>query len=331
MYWRYIERASVEKGRKAAFEANERRHSALPKKIFDKRATDYTRRTKLCYTVSMKKIIVPAYSKINITLGVGEPDEERGLHQIDSVMQTIELHDTVHLSVRRDKECTTNLEWEEGVEDNALRAARLFVDTFDTNGVDIVVDKEIPVGKGLGGSAADAAAVLSGMAVLFNVDTGALLPLAAEIGSDVSFLLFRGLARVTGYGEAVQILPPLPLMYALLIIPDASVSTAEAYEGYDGMGKKPNAIYTDEILSLLQSERNTKLYQSNHFYSVCSTRCPAIANATKALQDLRSLHIAMTGTGSCVYALYNRLDYAEEKRDALIEAGWNVKLCRLVD
>ena len=279
----------------------------------------------------MKKIIVPAYSKINITLSIGELDEERGLHQVDSVMQTIELHDTVHLSVRRDKECTTNLVWEEGVEDNALRAARLFVEQFDTYGVDIVVDKEIPVGKGLGGSGADAAAVLTGMAVLFNVDTGALLPLAAEIGSDVPFLLFRGLARVTGFGEKVEILPPLPLMYALLVIPEPSVSTAEAYEAYDALAKKPNAIYTDEIMSLLMAERNSKLYQSNHFYAVCSTRCPTVANAIKALQDLRSLHIAMTGTGSCVYALYNRLDYAEEKRDALIEAGWNVKLCRLVD
>ena len=279
----------------------------------------------------MKKIIVPAYSKINLTLTVGELDEERGLHAIDSIMQTIELHDTVHLTARRDKECTTNLTWEEGVEDNALKAARLFVDTFDTFGVDIVVDKEIPVGKGLGGSAADAAAVLSGMAVLYNVDLGALLPVAAEIGSDVTFLLYRGLAHVTGFGETVEILPPLPLMYALLVIPAESVSTPEAYAGYDAMGKKPNPVYTDEVMSLLRAERNSKLYQNNNFYAVCSTRCPAIANATKALQDMRSLHIGMTGTGSCVFALYNRLDYAEQKRDALLEAGWDVKLCRLID
>lgn len=291
----------------------------------------YTRRQKLCYTVSMKKIVVPAYGKINLTLTVGPKDEELGLHQIDTVMQTIDLHDTVHLSVRRDKECTTNLVWEEGVEDNALRAARLFVDTFDTPGVDILVVKEIPVGAGLGGSAADAAAVLLGMGILFGQDVTALAPLAAQLGSDVPFLLYRGLARVTGYGEQVQILAPLPLMYALLVIPKETVSTADAYLGYDGMGKKPTPVYTDEVMNLLRAERNSKLYQCNNFYAVCSTRCPSIAAATKALQDLRSLHVAMTGTGSCVYALYNRLDYAEEKRNALLEAGYDARLCRFAD
>lgn len=279
----------------------------------------------------MKKINVLAYGKINITLSIGERDEERGLHEIDSLMQTIDLHDTVYLAARRDKDCTTNLTWEEGVEDNALRAAKAFVAAFDTNGVDIVVQKEIPVGKGLGGSAADAAAVLLGMSVLYGVDTAALMPLAAELGSDVTFLLYRGLARVGGFGEKIQLLPTLPLMYALLVIPEESVSTVEAYEGYDGMGKKPNPVNTDEILSLLRAERNTKIYQCNNFYGVCSTRCPAIGAATKALQDLRSLHIAMTGAGSCVYALYNRLDYAEAKRDALLEAGYDVRLCRFVD
>jgi 4-diphosphocytidyl-2-C-methyl-D-erythritol kinase len=279
----------------------------------------------------MKKFIVPAYSKINITLTVGALDQETGLHEIDTIMQTIDLHDTVHLSARRDKTCTCNLVWEEGVEDNALKAANLFVATFDTKGVDIVVEKEIPVGKGLGGSSADAAAVLKGMATMFGVDMDALVPLAASIGSDVPYLLTRGLCRVTGYGERVEILPPLPLMYALLVIPEQSVSTADAYQAYEAMAKKPNPIYVDEVMGLLMEERNSKLYQTNNLYSVCSTRCPAIANAVKALQDLRSLHISMTGSGSCVYALYNRLDYAEEKRDALIEAGYDVKLCRLID
>ena len=279
----------------------------------------------------MKKLIVPAYGKINICLTVGALDEERGLHEVDTVMQTIELHDTVHLSVRRDKECTTNLVWEEGVEDNALKAARLFVDTFDTKGVDVVVDKEIPVGAGLGGSAADAAAVLAGMSVLFGIDMQALYPLAAQLGSDVSFLLTRGLGRVSGFGDKVEVLEPLPLMYALLVLPEQTVSTPEAYKAYDELGKKPGPVNTDEVLSLLRAERNTKLFQCNNFYAVCSTRCPAIAAATKVLQDLRSLHIAMTGTGSAVYALYNRLDYAEEKRDALLADGYNVKLYRLVD
>ena len=301
------------------------------KKIMDKIPRGYTSPRKICYTVFMKKINVLAYCKINITLSVGEKDEERGLHRIDSLMQTIDLHDTVHLSARRDKECTTNLAWEEGVEDNALRAAKRFVEAFDTTGVDIVVDKEIPVGKGLGGSSADAAAVLVGMAILYGVDTTEILPIAAEIGSDVPFLIYRGLARVGGFGEEIDLLPPLPLMYALLVMPKESVATAEAYEGYDALGKKPNPVNTDEILSLLRAERNTKIYQCNNFYGVCSTRCPAIGTATKALQDLRSLHIAMTGTGSCVYALYNRLDYAEEKRDALLEAGYDVRLCRFVD
>lgn len=279
----------------------------------------------------MKKIIVPAYSKINICLTIGEKDEERGLHRIDSIMQTIELHDTVQLSVRRDKACTCNLTWPDDVTDNALRAAELFVAAFDTMGVDIEVRKEIPVGAGLGGSAADAAAVLRGMAMLYNVEDDKLPPLAAQLGSDVPFLLQRGLAHVTGFGEEVEILPPLPLFYALVVVPKETVATAEAFAAYDGMGKKPTPIYIEEVMKLLTAERNTKLYQTNNFYPVSSTRCPAIAGAVKALQDLRSLHISMTGSGSAVYALYNRLDHAMEKRDALLEAGFDARLYRLID
>jgi len=279
----------------------------------------------------MKKIIVPAYSKLNLCLTVGDYDPQRGLHTVDTLMQTIDLKDVVHLTCRRDGECTTNLDWGEGVEDNALKAARLFVDTFGTKGVDIVVDKEIPVGAGLGGSSADAAAVLVGMSVLYGVDIGALLPLAAQLGSDVPYMLSRGLARVTGFGDEVELLPSLPLLYALVVVPVERVSTAEAYEGYDAVGKKPNPVNAEEILSLLRAERNTKLYPNNNLYQTCSTRCPAIAAAVKALTDLRSLHIAMTGSGSAVYALYNRLDYAEQKRDALLAEGYDVRLCRLID
>lgn len=279
----------------------------------------------------MKKIMLPAYAKINICLSVLDMDEERGLHRIDSLMQTIDLHDTVTLAVRRDADCTCNLVWEEGVEDNALKAANLFVQTFGTKGIDVFVKKEIPVGAGLGGSSADAAAVLTGCAVLFGKDMGEVMPLARQLGSDVPFLMQRGLAHVTGFGEEVEPLPPLPLMYALLVISDDVMSTPEAYAGYDAMGKKPNPVNTQEVLDLLRAERNTKLYQCNNLYQVCSTRCSAIGGATKVLQDLRSLHIAMTGSGSCVYALYNRLDYAQEKRDALEADGYRVMLCRLVN
>ena len=73
------------------------------------------------------------------------------------------------------------------------------------------------------------------------------------------------------------------------------------------------------------------MFTNNSLYPVCATRCPAVGTAIKDMQDLFSIHIAMSGSGTCVYALYPRLDKAYAKQAELQEKGYVAKLCRLMN
>jgi len=279
----------------------------------------------------MKKISLLAYGKINLTLGILDKDEETGLHSVDTYMQTIDWCDYVTLQARSDDQCTSTWVGRAAPEgDTALKAAELFVAVFETNGVDVTIQKRLPIGAGLGGSAADAAAVLRGMAVMYGVDFGQIKDLAASIGADVPFLLGRGLARCTGTGTQVEPLAPLPQMYAVVLCPSEPSLTADAYAAYDAQPKKPAEIRGEEIVEMLREERGTKLLTVNHLQKTVAMRVKGVDEGLKLLQDPKALHIAMTGAGSAVYALYTDLDAAQAKADSIAE-GRLVRLCRLVN
>ena len=279
----------------------------------------------------MKKITLLAYGKINVTLGILGQDEETGLHQVDTFMQTIDWCDYVTLQARSDDQCTSTWVGRETPEvDTALKAAELFVAVFETNGVDITIQKRLPIGAGLGGSAADAAAVLRGMAVLYDVDFGQLPDVAKSVGADVPFLLNVGLARCTGTGTDVELLPPLPQMYAVVLCPSEPSLTADAYAAYDAQPKKPAEVRGEEIVEMLRGEHSTKLLTVNHLQKTVAMRIKGVDEGLKLLQDPKALHIAMTGSGSAVYSLYTDLDAAQAKADSLSE-GRLVRLCRLVN
>ncbi len=297
----------------------------------DERTKVYTRRPKYAILYSMKKISLLAYGKINLTLGILGQEEETGLHQVDTYMQTIDWCDYVTLQARSDDQCTSTWVGREAPEgDTALKAAELFVAVFETNGVDITIQKRLPIGAGLGGSAADAAAVLRGMALLYDVDFGALKDVAASVGADVPFLLGTGLARCTGTGTQVEPVALLPQMYAVVLCPSEASLTADAYAAYDAQPKKPAEIRGEEILEMLREEHSTKLLTVNHLQKTVSMRIKGVDEGLKLLQDPKALHIAMTGAGSAVYALYTDLDAAQAKADSLSE-GRLVRLCRLVN
>ena len=281
----------------------------------------------MCYNESMNRIRLIANAKLNLCLQVGALPAEGGLHPIDSLMHTIDWCDYITLTKRKDEESTCNPI--EGVEDNlALRAARHFSAVFETNGVDIDIRKHIPIGGGFGGGSADAAAVLKGMATLYGVDYGALAPLAASLGSDVPFFLTGGFAKVSGKGEVVQPLEPLPLLYAVVIVGKQGMSTAEAFRLWDERTTKPAVLRMNDIEQALRNEQTTKLMTINSMQNVCAGALPCIKDALAALADPKALQVAMTGSGSGTFALYNSLSAAEEKQATL--SDWESRICRLV-
>lgn len=152
-----------------------------------------------------------AYAKINLTLSVGErrPD---GYHDIDSVMHSISLHDTITLK----KADTVSLSILKGSapagRDNLMvKAAEHFLAARHIiGGVSMTLAKEIPSEAGMGGGSSDAAAVLRGLSALYETgDTPeTLAALGAALGADIPFCVLAGAARCEGIGENSPPLPP---------------------------------------------------------------------------------------------------------------------------
>lgn len=264
----------------------------------------------------MKTIAIKAYAKINLCLNITGKEEESGYHMIDTVMQTIDLYDTVIITKREDYECTSQIIGADIPEDNALKAAKLFSAVFETQGVDLVIHKRIPVMSGLGGSSTDAAAVLKGMAILFNVSSSELPDLAKELGSDTLFFLKEGLARCTGRGIEIERLEPLQTLFVLLITDTKGVSTKEAYETYDTL--KPIDIKVDLIMKNLRELKDTKIVPTNALMNAAQSINPMIPEQLRALSDRNAIMISMSGSGSAVFSLYTELDTALEKQRSLL-------------
>ena len=164
-------------------------------------------------------LTVMAPAKLNLTLEVlnKRPD---GYHEIRSIVQTVNLNDGLHfrLSQRTEFKCNAP-DWmpEKSLVSKAVSLLR----GKTSKGAMIEIDKRIPLAAGLGGDSSDAAAVLRGLNMLWELGLSLreLIKLAAQLGSDVPLFLYGGTLLVEDRGEKVTPLPPLPHMLAVLLVP----------------------------------------------------------------------------------------------------------------
>ncbi|MCM1195408.1 MAG: 4-(cytidine 5'-diphospho)-2-C-methyl-D-erythritol kinase, partial [Firmicutes bacterium] len=144
---------------------------------------------------------VKSYAKLNLTLNVS--GVKNGFHDIDSLVTSVDIYDVVNVDTRNDGRI--NVEKLKGIRNErnaAYKAADAFIRRFGSFGVDVVIDKGIPFGAGMGGSSADAAAVIYCMCKLFDIEENSdeVQNICAEVGSDVSFMLRGGFGRMRGKG-----------------------------------------------------------------------------------------------------------------------------------
>ena len=191
-----------------------------------------------------ERITLRAYAKINLSLDVLRRRAD-GYHEVEMVMQAVELYDKVTVEWGRGEEgqhigVTASLPYLPVDSDNiAYKAARLMLDIFrplEPSDIRIHLEKHIPVAAGLAGGSADGAAVLRGLAQLWglNLSLAELCSLGEQLGADVPFCLWaqEGLtcALAKGLGTELSALPPLDCL-VLLSKPPLSVSTARVYGG----------------------------------------------------------------------------------------------------
>lgn len=259
----------------------------------------------------MDRVRCKSYAKINLTLNV--TGEERGYHTLDSLVASVDLYDLIILKKRRDKLVSITMHGcgSESIafeNNNAVRAAESFVNAFDTCGADITVYKNIPMGLGLGGSSADAAGVLNGLAKLYAIDDVAKLKLLADgAGSDTRYMLTGGYARLYGRGDIVKAIESKLRLDILLLAPAQGVSTAECYRRFsapysEGCDQAEQAVENCDKHALAK-------YIGNDLTAPAVTISDDVRTALDELEQFDPLAVNMTGSGSGVYAIFENPEF----------------------
>ena len=246
----------------------------------------------------------PAPAKLNLFLHVTGRRAD-GYHELETVFQLIDLCDRVHLR-RRDDGAVTRLGELPGVPPEAdlvVRAARLLqARSGAAYGVDIELDKVIPMGGGLGGGSSDAATVLMTLNRLWALDwpSERLAAIGLELGADVPFFVFGRTAYATGIGDVLQPLP-LPPCWYVLVTPPVSVPTVEIF-------RAPDLTRHTEPLKISGLSRDDRVWQGgNDLQPVVVRRYPEVAAALASLEGvaiaagLDPSRVRMSGSGSCVF------------------------------
>lgn len=258
----------------------------------------------------MQKVVTRGWGKINLALNVGQVRED-GYHEVEMIMQQVSLYDEVTLTMRADNEVrsSSNLGFLVTDERNiAVKAARLMQECYGVGGVDIRLEKHIPVSAGMAGGSADAAAVLDGMSRLFGLDLcqARLMKLGARLGSDIPFCLMGGTGLAQGRGEIVTPLPSLPRTHVVLVKPNFSISTPWSYSHYQADKNNPPADIEamKRCLSRGEVEGVAKGMRNQLEKTALSVR-PVIGRIRQDMMSLGAAGARMTGSGPTVFGLFS--------------------------
>jgi 4-diphosphocytidyl-2-C-methyl-D-erythritol kinase len=261
---------------------------------------------------------IAAQAKLNLHLRVFDRDES-GYHPLETIFHRVDLADEIVVEVTANEK-TLDVDGEElgAVEFNlAWRAAEAFTaQTGWPKGFRIELKKRIPVGAGMGGGSADAAAVLRALNSLAPdpLPPRALLDVAAALGADVPFLTSDGvMALAWGRGERMLSLPALPRCDILLMSPAFSVSTANAYRWLDEdrarlrepgrpmESERPEALMLETVD--LSTWSSIARFACNDFVAPIASRHPELIQYLDRLRNSRAILAQMTGSGSTIFGV----------------------------
>jgi 4-diphosphocytidyl-2-C-methyl-D-erythritol kinase len=274
-------------------------------------------------------ITLPSFAKINLDLRIlgVRPD---GYHDLRTVFQSMVLADRITVSRRKGPfllACNRpdvptdrrNLAWKAA--SLLWRTARL--GRGEPTGIEISLEKHIPVEAGLGGASSNAAVTLIALNRLWKVglDETALSRLASRLGADVPFFLVGGTALGLGRGDDIYPLAELPRVHVVMIRPGFGVSTVEAYRWYDEDIRRPRRVADRETPADWPSWASSL---RNDLEPPVTRHHPTIARIRQSLVDAGAVRAAMTGSGSTVFGLFERPEAARRTALDLARPGWTV-------
>ena len=278
-------------------------------------------------------LIAPA--KINLYLEI-IGDRPDGFHELAMVLQSVDLADLIEVRANGTDQIRLHCNHPQVPLDRtnlAYRAAQLMMEQFpghfaNYGGVDISIDKHIPVAAGLAGGSSNAAAILVGLDLMWNVGltTSELQELGALLGSDVPFCIAGGTALATGRGEQLNPLPDLDDLYVVLAkYRSLEVSTAWAYKTFrqqfghtyvqdpHNLEERRQRVHAGNMVNAIVHRDAGKIGQLlyNDLERVVLPANPQVSTLRDILTQHSLLGAMMSGSGPTVFALTDSLEQAQ--------------------
>ena len=275
----------------------------------------------------MEQLYLKAMGKINLGLDVVRKRED-GYHEVRMIMQTVGVYDRISLKRSHTPgiHVTTNLYFLPVNENNLVyKAAQMLMEEFQVKeGLDIHLQKYIPVAAGMAGGSADAATVLYGVNRMFRLGLSQkeLMDRGVRIGADVPYCLMRGTALSEGIGEVLTRLPAAPACKVIIAKPGISVSTKYVYGHLDAAGIKEHPDIDGMIEAIQEGSYEGVVRRlGNVLETVTQERHPVIGEIKELLTAHGADGALMSGSGPTVFGLFREEKKAREALRALEKSG----------
>ena len=274
----------------------------------------------------MKSIELKSRAKINLSIDVLGKRED-GYHLVEMIMQTIDLYDIINITENDIDEININsnsLDIPLNKNNIVYKAAEVLKERFNIkSGLNIFIQKNIPVAAGMAGGSCNAAAVLVGLNKLWNLKLSEkqLQEIGLTLGADVPFCISGNAALAQGIGEELTYIKGLPKDTSILVCkPNLFVSTKDVYQGLDldNIKDRPD----NKLLIKCLEEGNIKLLSENMvnvLESVTSKMHEEILDIEKVMLDNNALGSMMSGSGPTVFGLFEKEEDAIKGKEKLLK------------
>lgn len=257
-----------------------------------------------------------AYAKINLGLDVLRRRED-GYHEVKMIMQTVDIYDVLTFVKAPADVFRLSVDSAQIPDDDnnlVLKAARLLFATAGIDaGVEVTLQKNIPVAAGMAGGSTDAAATLIGLNALYDLrfTTEQLQEIGVKLGADIPYCIMGGTALSQGIGEILRPLPAPPRAHLVIAKPDLMISTKYVYENLHANSLKvhPNI---DGMIEALSNQDLIKMcsLMGNVLETVTEKENPIITQIKELMKEQGATGALMSGSGPTVFSIFTEEEKA---------------------
>lgn len=248
-----------------------------------------------------------SYAKINLTLDVIEKRQD-GYHNIDGIMQMIDLYDEVEVKISDKFEITSNSKDIPLDEKNlvykvykALKEKYKFNERFS-----IRIEKNIPVSAGIAGGSTNSAVVIEMIDEILglNMSLDDKKQIGKSVGADIPYLLVGKTARTRGIGDELEILDSLPTTDILIVNNGVEIATPYVYSNIVPSG---NSDRIDKLINVYKNKNYDEFFKGlyNVMEKVSISYCPEIQNIKDKMYEFNCIKSLMSGSGPTVFGIFN--------------------------